>query len=173
MVIEGGWGIVEEAGNKVLELQAEPVVEAAILVGPSIKDGGTIRAKIKAAKSRRAFPSLGVGLYGISGVKVRLVPAQKKIELIEGEAVVAEAAFETWTENTWWQVELTVTADGDTWTAEARVWPDGSPVPGPATLSKRLPAAPGQGRASLIGSPFANKPVHFDEVKVSGGSAKE
>ena len=107
MVIEGGRGIGEEAGNRVLELQAEPVVEAAILVGPSIKDGGTIRAKIKAAKSRRAFPSLGVGLYGISGVKVRLVPAQKKIELIEGEDVVAEAAFETWTENTWWRFSTT------------------------------------------------------------------
>jgi hypothetical protein len=168
MVIEGGWGIVEEAGGKVLELQSEPVVDAAILVGPSLKEGAAILAKIRAAKSRRAHPRMGVGLYGVSGVKLRLVPAQKKIELLAGEDVVAEAPFDAWTENAWWQVELKVAAAGDAWTAEVRVWPDGTPAPAAATLRKTLDAAPGQGRASLIGSPYANKPVHFDEVTVTG-----
>lgn len=167
MVIEGGWGIVEEAGTKMLELHAEPVVDAAILVGPSLKEGATIVAKTKAAKSRRAHPRLGVGLYGISGVKVRLVPAQKKIELLVGEDIVAEAPFDAWTEDVWWQVELKVVKTGETWTAEARVWPDGVAAPAAATLTKTLESAPGQGRASLIGSPYANKPVHFDDVTVT------
>ena len=167
MVIEGGWGIVEEAGTKVLELHAEPVVDAAILIGPSLREGAAIVAKIKAAKSRRAHPRMGLGLYGVSGVKVRLVPAQKKIELLAGEDIVAEVPFDAWTENVWWQVELKVVKTGETWTAEARVWPEGTPAPAAATLTKTLEADPGQGRASLIGSPYANKPVHFDEVTVT------
>jgi len=173
MVIEGAWGLVEEAGNTVLELQSEPVVDAAILIGPSLKEAATVRAKMKAAKSRRAHPRMGLGLYGVSGVKVRLVPAQKKIELLEGEDIVADAAFDAWTENAWWQVELKVTATGDTWTAEVRVWPDGSAAPAAATLSKTLPSAPGQGRASLLGSPYANKPIHFDDVSVHAGAVTE
>lgn len=171
MVIDGGWGIVEEAGNKVLELQAEPVVDAAILIGPSLQAGASIRAKIKAAKSRRAHPRMGVGLYGVSGVKLRLVPAQKKIEMLVGEEIVADAPFDTWTENVWWLVELKVSGTGDAWTADARVWVEGTAPPTAATVIHSLPTAPGQGRASLVGSPYANKPVHFDEVIVQGDSA--
>lgn len=167
MIIEGGWSILDEAGTKVLELQSEPVVDAAILIGPSLKEGAAIVAKIKAAKSRRSHPRMGVGLFGVSGVKLRLVPAQKKIELLAGEDVVAEGPFDSWTENVWWQVGLKVVKTGETWTAEARVWPDGTPAPVAATLSKKLDAMPGQGRSSLIGSPYANKPVHFDDVTVT------
>ena len=169
MVVEGGWAIAGEAGARVLELQAEPVVDAAILIGPSLKEGAAIRTRVRAARSRRAYPSLGVGLYGISGVKVRLVPARKTIELLVGEDVVAQGPFAGWTEDVWWQVELRVVAGGETWTAEARVWADGGSAPAAATLAHRLEAAPGSGRASLIGAPYANKPVHFDDVTVTGG----
>jgi hypothetical protein len=167
MVIEGSWGVVEEAGNKVLELHAEPVVDAALLIGPSLKEGASVRAKAKAAKTRRAFPRFGVGLYGVSGVKLRVVPAQKKIELVQGEEVIAEAAFDSWTEGAWWLVELKVLPAGESWRAEARVWADGADAPAAASLEKVLASAPGQGRASVLGSPYANKPVQFDDVLVT------
>lgn len=170
MVIEGEWGVVAESPkNKVLELRAEPVVDGIVLVGPSLKESGAVRAHIRGAKSRRAFPRLGVGLFGVSGIKARVVPAQKKVELLVGDEVVAEAAFDGWTEDAWWVVELKVVETGGSWSAEARVWKAGSDAPAKPTLRRALDASPGQGRASLLGSPYANKPIHFDEVRVGSG----
>jgi hypothetical protein len=55
MIIDGGWVVAEaETGGKVLELQSEPVVDGVVLVGPSMKEGAVVSAKIKAGKSRRA-----------------------------------------------------------------------------------------------------------------------
>jgi len=171
MVIEGGWGIVEEAGNKVLELHSEPVVDGAILIGPSLQQAGVVSAKIRAGKSRRAHPRMGVGLYGVSGVKFRLVPARRVVEMVLGDEVAGEAPFDGWSEEVWWRVELAVVSRGDGWSAEARVWLDGGERPEAATVRVPLPDGPGQGRASLLGTPFANKPVHFDEVRVRDESA--
>lgn len=171
MVVEGSWGVVEEDGDKRLELQSEPVVDAAILIGPSMKGEGAVRVKIRAAKGRRAQPRFGVGLFGVSGVKVRVSPAQKKVELVHGDEVMAESAFEAWTENVWWQLELKVSAAGESWQVEARLWPEGTPVPERPTLAKALAASPGQGRASLLGAPYANKPIHFDDVLAGSPAA--
>ena len=87
MVIEGGFKISDDGGNKVLELEAEPVADGAMLFGQSIKGAGTITARIKAGKGRRAFPRFGVGLHGISGTKLRIVPAQKQIEIAREDEV--------------------------------------------------------------------------------------
>ena len=168
MIIDGGWVVAEaETGGKVLELQSEPVVDGVVLVGPSMKEAAVVSAKIKAGKSRRAHPRMGVGLYGVSGVKCRLVPARKTLELVNGEEeVVGEVAFAEWKEDVWWQFELRVSAAGDGWVAEARVWPAGGDRPAAPQLSKPLADGPGTGRASVLGTPFANKPVYFDDVVV-------
>ncbi|MFN0125526.1 MAG: hypothetical protein ACKV19_02440 [Verrucomicrobiales bacterium] len=173
MVIEGEWAVVAETPqNKVLELRAEPVVDGIVLVGPSLKESAAVRAHIKGAKSRRAFPRLGVGLFGVSGIKARVVPAQRKVELLVGDDVVAEAAFDSWTEDAWWVVELKVVETRGSWSAEARVWKAGGQAPATPTIRTSLDSAPGQGRASLLGSPYANKPIHFDEVRVGSGKGE-
>ena len=78
MAVEGEFRIAGDAGKRVLEMQPEPVVEGALLLGPSLKAAASITARVKADKSRRAFPRVGLGLHGISGLKLRLVPAQKR-----------------------------------------------------------------------------------------------
>ena len=168
MIIDGGWVVAEaETGGKVLELQSEPVVDGVVLVGPSMKEAAVVSAKIKAGKSRRAHPRMGVGLYGVSGVKCRLVPARKILELVNGEEeVVGEVAFAEWKEDVWWQFELRVSAAGGGWVADARVWPAGDDRPAAPLLSQPLANGPGTGRASVLGTPFANKPVYFDDVVV-------
>ena len=121
MAVEGEFRIVGDAGKRVLEMQPEPVVEGALLLGPSLKAAASIAARVKADKSRRAFPRVGLGLHGISGLKLRLVPAQKKIELLAGEEELASAALE-WTENGWTRLELMIIETAGKWTAEGRVW---------------------------------------------------
>jgi hypothetical protein len=165
MVIEGEFRIVDEAGNKRLEMLPAPVVDGAVLIGPSLRGAATVRARIKAEKSRRSFPRFGVALHGISGSKLRVVPAQKLIELLHGEEQIGRAEFE-WKEEKWLNVELSLRQNGADWMAEARVWEESTPRPAKPSLTANLPAAPGQGRASVLGSPYANKPIHFDDVEI-------
>jgi hypothetical protein len=165
MVIDGEFRIVDDAGNKRLELLPVPVVDGAILVGNSIKGAGTIRAKIRAEKSRRAFPRFGVAMHGVSGTRLHVVPAQKIIELLHGEAKIGRADFD-WGGSGWLNVELTLKAVGATWTADARVWPETAARPEKPSLTATLPAAPGQGKGSVIGTPYANKPIDFDDIEI-------
>ncbi|MGI8601706.1 MAG: hypothetical protein ACR2OZ_01770 [Verrucomicrobiales bacterium] len=165
MVVEGEFRIAEQDGKKVLELLPQPIADGAVLVGPSASGASSIRALTKAEKSRRSFPRFGLGLQGISGTKLRVVPAQKTIELVQGEAQIAKADFE-WKENTWLVVELNVGESAGAWTAEARVWLAGGRRPDQPSLTAKLPGPPGQGRPSVIGTPYANKPIYFDDVEV-------
>ncbi len=165
MVIDGAWTIGDDGGNKVAQLQSEPVADGALLVGASIKGSGTVSAKVKAGKSRRAFPRFGVGLHGVSGTKVRVVPAQKAVELVQGENdIFATVPFDTWKEDAWWRIELTVNEKEGSWTAEARLWPDGEKRPELPQVTGKMPNAGAQGKASLIGTPYAGKPILFDDV---------
>jgi len=170
MVIDGEFRITAIGSNHVLEMQAEPVADGALLLGPTLPGAGRISAKVKAEKSRRAFPRLGLGLFGVSGLKVRLVPARHQVELLHGESVIATAPFE-WKENVWWSMELDVRARAGQWLATARVWEADAPRPEQPALTAKLDAAPGAGRASVLGSPYANKVIHFDEVEITSVAA--
>ena len=46
MVVEGEFKIADDGGNKVLELQADPIADGAVLFGQSLKGAGTISARI-------------------------------------------------------------------------------------------------------------------------------
>jgi hypothetical protein len=169
MAVEGEFRIVGDAGKRVLEMQPEPVVEGALLLGPSLKGAASIAARVKADKSRRAFPRVGLGLHGISGLKLRLVPAQKKIELFAGEEELASVGLE-WTGNGWMRLELMIIEMAGKWTVEGRVWPDDGKRPEQPTLRAALKEGPGQGRGSVLGSPYSNKPIQFDDVVVTDRS---
>jgi hypothetical protein len=169
MVIEGEFRITADGGNKALEMMPAPVVDGAVLFGPSITGPGFVRARIKAEKARRAFPRFGVGMHGISGTKLRVVPARRLIELVGGEDQLAHAEFE-WKDNEWLNVELAVKPKNSAWMAEARVWADSDKRPDAPTVSAAVADTSGQGRASVLGSPYANKPIRFDEIESAPGT---
>lgn len=162
--------IVADGENKVLELQPLPIVDGGVLLGKSVKGACTISARIKATGKRRTQPRFGIGLHGISGPRLRVVPATKSIEIIkstEKEEAVATAPY-AWTSGTWTRLELTVkpAADGKGADVEARVWEDGKPRPDAPTLTWASPDPPAQGRASVWGTPYSELPVQFDDIEV-------
>jgi hypothetical protein len=111
-----------------------------------------------------------VGLYGISGPRLRVVPVTKTVEIVkntEKEEVVASVPY-TWTSGTWTRVEMTVkpAASGAGSTIEARVWEDGKPKPEKPTVSWENPAAAAQGRASVWGTPYSEQAIWFDDIEV-------
>lgn len=172
---EARFVIAADGDNKLLELQPLPIVDGGMLVGKSIKGACTVTAKIKATGKRRTQPRFGVGVHGVSGPRLRVVPALKSVEIVtstEKEESVATAPY-AWTSGTWTWLELSTkpAADNKGSTIEARVWEDGQPRPGTATLTWTSPAAPGQGKASVWGTPYSEQAIWFDDIEVKTGAA--
>lgn len=168
MVIDGEFQIVKEGENTLLQMLPAPLIDGAVLMGPSFRGAGTVKARIRAEKARRAFPRFGVGLHGISGVRLRVVPSQGEVELVIGDERLASAPFQ-WKEDAWHRLELTIRESDGKWTAEGRVWPEGAERPEEPGIQAALAAEPGSGKASVLGTPYANKPIDFDEVEVQPG----
>ncbi len=168
MVVDGAFSIVAAGENKLLEIGTEPLTEGAVLLGKSMKHGGTIKAKIKASSKRRSFPRFGVGLGGTSGFRLRVTPADKAVEIVKEDERVAKAEF-AWKTDAWFWVELKVTPSEakDSWLVEGRAWEDGQPRPEAPSVTTSSSTAPPNGKASLWGAPFSLVPIQFDDVEVT------
>ena len=156
--------------NKVLELAGMPITDGGMLLGKSVKGACTVSAKIKATGKRRVQPRFGIGLHGISGPRLYVVPGEKSVKIAKNtdkEEAMATVAY-AWTSGTWTRLELTLkpAADNKSSTVEARVWEDGKPRPEVPTLTWNNPEAPGQGKASVWATPYSEQAVQFDDVEV-------
>lgn len=165
------FSILADGTNKVLELGPLPIVDAGMLAGKSIKGACMITAKIKATGKRRTQPRFGVGVHGISGPRLRVVPATKAIEIVvntDKEEAVATAPY-TWTSGSWVWLELSVkpAPEGATGSViEGRVWDDGKPRPEKPFLTWAAPKAPAQGKASVWGTPYSEQAIWFDDIEI-------
>ncbi|MFT4550534.1 MAG: hypothetical protein ACI9UA_000887 [Pseudoalteromonas tetraodonis] len=172
MEIEGTFTVVEEDGKKFLRVGIEPLAENGMVMGPSMKGAGTIEAKIRSFKKRRSYPRFGVGLHGISGYRLRVVPSGGAVELLKNEEVVASEKFK-WKADVWTNLKMEIKQDGDAWSIKGWVWPvaegEEGKQPEKPSVSHSDKEAPGQGKGSLWGSPYSGKPVDFDDVKVKTG----
>jgi len=166
-VIEGDWSIAELDGGKSLKLAEAPLVESSVQLGKSLKTGGTIRARIKADRKRRSFPRFGVGLHGLSGFKLRLVPVQGKIELMKGgiEESVQATDFE-WRGGEWFFLELTVKEAGDAWTVSGRAWAEVDARPKQAQIEYIATDVRLSGKGSVTGTAYAGLPIFYDDIEV-------
>lgn len=172
MEIDGIFVVTEDdAGGKYLQMAAEPLTENAVIFGPSVKGGATVEAKVRSFKKRRSYPRFGVGLHGLSGFRLRVVPSRKEIELVKNEEPVKAVAFD-WKADSWTHLKLSVRADGDIWKVEGRAWSEGEDEPKEPTISFDHEGSPGQGKASLWGTAYSGKVVQFDDLKVVPAPAK-
>ena len=172
MEIDGTFTVVEEDGAKFLRVGIEPLAENGIILGPSMKAGGSVEAKIRSFKKRRSFPRFGIGLHGISGYRLRVVPSSGTVELLKNEEVVASEKF-VWKADAWTNLKLEIEQAGDGWAIKGWVWPvaegEAGKQPEAPSIQHSDTNAPGQGKASLWGSPYSGKPVDFDDVRVVPG----
>lgn len=166
MVVDGAFEIAELSGNKCLQLNAEPLVDAGVLLGRSLKNGGSVKAKIRATSRKRSFPKFGIGIGGTSGYRLLLIPAQKQIEVIrDGENLATAPA--AWKSGAWFWMEFSsVPAAGGKSTLEGRIWEDGQPRPEKPLVTLAAEAPPA-GKCSVWGAPYAGTPVQFDDIEIT------
>src|SRR5438034_6917615 len=69
LVLEGGFAVKQESGNKFLELPGAPLDTFGALFGPTETDGVSVSARIHGQGKGRRFPTFAVGLNGAGGYK--------------------------------------------------------------------------------------------------------
>ena len=163
---ESKFSIVADGDNKLLRMASSPIVDGGVLLGNSVNGAVMVEARIRATAKRRSSPRFGVGLHGVGGYRLWVVPAHKELQLMKDDAVVAQVPF-AWTSGTWTHLEFSVmkAAEGGS-LIEGRAWADGGTRPADPTIKLSVPTPPGQGKASLWATPYSELPVDFDDVAV-------
>jgi len=174
-VIDGEFLAVElEGTERGLEVSTTPLVEAGAQFGTTIKGQAKVSADFLASRQGRSFPRFGIGLHGLSGMRLRLVPSSRTIELLYKEEVVAQQKFEA---NTWpWEsgepvrMELTVRpsdAEGS-YRVQGRIWKPtlakDSGRPSAPQITKQISLRTVRGKASIWATPYSGTPVVISRI---------
>ena len=167
MVLDGGFAVKEEGGNKFLELPGAPLETYGVLFGPTEASGLAVTARVQGTGKGRRFPTFAVGLNGVGGFKLQLSPAKKLVELVKGEEVVASAPF-TWESGSWTMLRLQCrkVKDGE-FKLEGKAWKQGDAEPKEWQISRAETVESPAGRSSVWGMPFAGTPIKFDDLVVT------
>ncbi len=172
MEIEGVFTVEELEGRKVLRLKEDPLAEDAVILGPSFKGAGSVKASVKADKKRRSAPRFAIGLHGISGYRLRVAAAADRLELVKNEEVVESVPF-AWKSEVWNVLKLEIREKDGKWIVEGRVWPEDGEAPAEPAIALETDAAPGQGKASLWGTPYAGLPIWYDSIEIVSPAVSE
>ncbi len=165
MALEGEWSIIEEEGGaKVLQMSPNPLVEAAIQFGKSVRDeGATATVRVKADRTRRTAPRFGIGLHGGNGFHFRVVGITKKIELKKGDDIMQSVDFD-WRPGEWHFMEITVKPANTAWTVSAKIWAESDEKPEQNQLEYIATDVKLSGKVSLLATPYAGLPILFDDL---------
>ena len=166
LVLDGGFGVKQADGNKVLELPGAPLDTFGVLFGPTQVDGVVVSCRIKGDGKGRRYPSFGVSLGGVGGYRLQVSPAKKAVEIIKGDETKATTPL-AWESATWTQLKLQVrkVKDGE-WVAEGKVWKQGTPEPTDWMITEKSNEEPTSGRPAIWGNPFSGTPIQFDDLKL-------
>lgn len=165
LVLDGQFAVKEDGGNRFLELPGSPLDTFGVMFGPNESSGVRVGARIFGTKQGRKFPAFEVGLNGVGGFKLRIAPAKKRVELLNGDDVLATALFE-WKTGEWTNLRLQVRKTSDGLKIEGRAWQEGD-EPREWTVTATEKTAVPAGKAGVWGMPFAGTPIRFDDLTVT------
>ncbi|MBM3822386.1 MAG: hypothetical protein FJ404_05790 [Verrucomicrobia bacterium] len=173
LVLNGTFGVKEENGNRFLELPGAPLDTFGVLFGMTEKEGLQVSGRGLGTSKGRRFPTFGFGLNGAGGYRLQVSPAKKAIELFKGDHACASSPFD-WQSGKWTHFKLQIRKQAETpatWKVQGKVWTEGSEEPKAWSIAWEEKEEPIPGRASLWGSPFANTPIRFDDLRVGEAQA--
>jgi len=167
MVMEGGWAVVAEGGNKFIELPGAPLETFGVLFGPTEPHGTSASVRVFGTGKGRRFPTFAVGLNGVGGYRLQVAPAKKLIELYRGDEMLKTATFQ-WEAGTWTVLRLQSrkVKDGE-FAIEGKAWKHGTAEPKEWAISHTDTTEVPAGRASIWGAPYSGTPIRFDDLKVT------
>ena len=169
LVLDGGFAVKAEGGNKFLELPGSPLDNFGVQFGPGGNSEVTVSARINGTAKGRRFPTFGVGLNGVAGYRLQVSPAKNRLELYRDQELKGSVAFD-WKSGAWTHLRLQVRKDkAGGWKIEGKAWVEGSTEPAwLITVDDKEDPPPG--RASIFGSPYSGTPIQFDDLTVAKSS---
>src|SRR6266850_2193847 len=172
LVLDGGFAVKEEGGNKFLELPGSPLDSYSVQFGPTESSNIVVSARINSTAKGRRFPTFGIAINGIAGYRLQLSPAKKLLELYKGDSAKTNAPFD-WNSGHWlnFRLQIRATNPGE-WRVEGKVWNPDNPEPSAWMISFDEKEVPVCGRPSVFGSPFAGTPIQFDDLRAERVSTK-
>lgn len=165
MVMAGTWALKEDGGNKVLEANPTPLEGMGLLFGPNATPKGA-GARFKATSVGKRMPEMKLGLGGVSGHKVRVMPAVGQVQILrsDGEDVAAHKPY-AWKSGTWTELRIRIRdAGGGKWVVEGKAWEHGKEEPKEWTVSYEEAEKPPEGRASVWVTPYPETPMQVDDL---------
>lgn len=165
MVLSGEFTIQTIDNNKVIHLPENPLSDYGVLFGPNAQENLEVQARIWSESRRRLTPRFGVGLNGINGYKLLLVPNKKTVEIWKGNEPVAEAQYE-WNSGRWTVFRLKIVKEGNHWLVKGKVWQAGASEPEEWLVQFQDAGTPITGKPSIWGTPYSSKPILFDDILV-------
>jgi hypothetical protein len=172
LILDGGFAVKEEGGNKVLELPGAPLDTYGVLFGPAEKADVAVTGRFHGTLKGRRFPAFAIGLNGVAGYKLRVSPGKKELELVKGDDIKASVPY-TWTSGSWTllRLQLRKVKEGE-WRVEGRAWKQGDKEPAEWAISWTDTTEPSAGRPSVWGNPYAGTPIQFDDLVFTRVAAK-
>ncbi len=165
LVLDGGFAVKADGGNKFLELPGAPLDSFGLLFGPTEKSGWSVSARINGTKKGRRYPTFGVGLDGQGGYRLQVSPGKSALEIFKGDAALASVPYE-WKSGEWTWLRLQITKVGEVWKVAGKAWTQGAAEPAQALIMYEDKKEPSAGRASIWGSPYATTPIQFDDLLI-------
>ena len=164
LVLDGGFVVREEGGNKFLELPGAPLDTFGVLFGPSEGINVAVSARIYSTGRGRRLPAFAIGLNGAGGFRLQVSAAKKVLELYRGEDVVGSAPYE-WQSGSWTMLKLQLReSKAGEWKIEGKAWMQGATEPKDWSITHDDKNKPNTGRPSVWGNPFAGTPIRFDDL---------
>lgn len=165
-ILSGEFSIKEENSNQFLELSPWPLNSLGLLLGPEQADLATLQARIRGSSTGRRFPEFGIGLGGIGGYRLWLMPAIDQLQIKQGDKVLATIPF-IWKSGNWTNLKISVSKSAEArWLVTGKAWNEGDSEPAEWTIRFEAGEAPPTGRASLWGTPYSETPIQFDDVRI-------
>ena len=165
-VLSGEFAVEAEGDNRFLELSVGHVNSFGVLFGPEHGAPMAMQARVRSSLTGKRFPEFGIGLGGVGGYRLWLMPIVQEIQIRQGDSTLARAPF-TWTSGTWTSMRLELNQAGDgRWQIGGKAWPQGATEPAEWTIRHEATAAPTAGRAVLWATPYSEKPIQFDDVRI-------
>ncbi len=167
LVLDGGFAVREENGNKFLELPGAPLDSFGVLFGPTEKENLAVSARIFGTSKGRRAPTFAVALGGVGGYKLQVSPGKKALELYKGDDLKKSVDFD-WQSGKWTTLTLQIikAKDGE-WKVQGKAWSEGTAEPAAWKIESTETEQPPAGRPAVLGSPFATTPIRYDDLKVT------
>jgi hypothetical protein len=171
LVLLGAFEIKADGAERFLELPGKPLETFGTLLGPESLVLGEVSARLYGEATGRRYPALGVGFNGVGGFRLQVTPAKRALEIYNYDELFKSTPYR-WKSGEWLWMKLNVsekkTDDGVVWLAQGKVWQQGEEEPEKWMIEFETDEEPFPGRASLWGIPYSDKPIRFDDVKISG-----